>query len=147
MVDGGIEIRRAVEEDAGRICEINESALGYSYPPAETRQRLKSILARGEERIFVACLDGEIVGYIHGSGYECLYCAPLKNIMALAVDDRYRGRGAGRILLKAMENWAKECGCAGIRLVSGFDRLGAHEFYRRCGYSHRKDQKNFIKYF
>jgi GNAT superfamily N-acetyltransferase len=67
--------------------------------------------------------------------------------MAIAVDEAHRGNGIGRSLLTAAENWSRECGCIGIRLSSGFERVGAHEFYQRCGYINRKQQKNFIKIF
>jgi len=147
MMDNGIVIRRAEMRDALRISEINRSALGYEYSLEDTQQRLERMLSRGTNRVWVACCGGEIAGYIHGSDYECLYCAPLKNIMALAVDEKHRGRGVGRQLLSELESWAKEESCAGVRLVSGFDRLGAHRFYYCCGYSLRKEQKNFIKYF
>lgn len=95
----------------------------------------------------MACCGGEVAGYIHGGGYECTYCAPLKNVLALAVDEKYRGLGVGRRLLEELEAWAKDKGCAGVRLVSGMDRLGAHAFYLRCGYIVRKEHKNFIRYF
>ena len=36
-------------------------------------------------------------------------------------------------------------GEAGIRLVSGSERLDAHAFYRKCGYTGDKQQINFKK--
>ena len=139
-------IRRAKIEDADRICELNKTGLGYNFSKEGTRQRLKAVLDLPAHRILVAEYDGMVAGYIHGSDYECTYCGPLKNILALAVDEKYRGRGVGRNLISAIEEWAKEEGSEGVRLVSGFERLDAHKFYTHCGYIERKDQKNFIKY-
>jgi predicted N-acetyltransferase YhbS len=140
-------IRPADLRDAEAIRQINLRAFGYDGGPDETAARLAEILKKSNVRIFAAELEGRVIGYIHGSDYDCTYMPPLKNILALGVLEEYRGSGVGRSLVDAFERWAKEDGCAGVRLVSGFDRAGAHRFYLRCGYSDRKDQKNFIKWF
>jgi len=142
-----IQIRLAVESDFQRIYELNRDSLGYEYPIEKTRERLKYILTRNTDRIWVACVDDLVVGYIHGADYECTYSDTLKNIMAIAVDERYRRNGIGRRLLENLEDWAMESGCIGVRLVSGYNREQAHQFYSRCGYVFRKNQKNFIKLF
>lgn len=141
-----IVIRPATISDAPRICKINRDSLGYDFPPDKTKARLSLVLASAN-CVLVACCGSEAVGYIHGSSYECVYCDPLKNIVALAVDPAHRHLGIGRMLLSALEDWAQSEGCAGVRLVSGFERQKAHQFYLHCGYMHRKDQKNFIKLF
>lgn len=142
-----MEIRECLVSDYKDIYLLNKNAFGYEYDLVKTKSRLYDILGRTTNKIYVACIDKKVVGYIHGSDYECTYSDSLKNIMAIAVDEEYQGRGIGRALLHAIESWAKEFNCCGVRLVSGFNRTGAHEFYSRCGYSLRKDQKNFIKYF
>lgn len=140
-------IRDCAADDYKRIYEINKHAFGYDYPLEKTKTRLVEILQRPTDQIFVACVEDKVVGYIHGSDYECTYSDSLKNIMAIAVDEQYRGQGIGKALLSAVEDWAKESCCCGVRLVSGFDRTKAHEFYLHCGYSLRKQQKNFNKLF
>lgn len=140
-------IRECETEDYKRIYELNKSAFGYEYPEEKTRLRLSEILKRSTDKLYVACIDDLVVGYIHGCDYECTYSDSLKNIMAIAVDETYREKGIGRALLTAIEQWAQADGCQGVRLVSGFNRTAAHIFYQRCGYTLRKEQKNFIKRF
>lgn len=142
-----IQIREAVVADGSSIYIINKNALGYEYPEEKTKVRLEYILKRETDKIYVAYEADKIIGYIHGADYECTYVDSVKNIMAIAVDEKYRGLGAGKKLLEAIEKWAEQDGCVGVRLVSGYNRQHAHEFYRHCGYDLRKDQKNFIKYF
>lgn len=142
-----MEIRECLASDYKDIYQLNKNAFGYDYDIEKTKIRLCEIISRTTDRIYVACIDSKIVGYIHGSDYECTYSDSLKNIMAIAVDEDYRGNGIGRALLNTIENWVKESNCCGVRLVSGFNREEAHKFYLRCGYINRKDQKNFIKYF
>ena len=140
-------VRTADLSDAESIRRINLQAFGYDYGPTETANRLADISKKPNIRIFVAEINGRVAGYIHGSDYDCTYMPPLKNILALGVLEEYRGRGIGRMLVAELEAWAKAGGCAGVRLVSGYNRTEAHKFYLRCGYADRKDQKNFIKLF
>ena len=142
-----ITIRECRISDYVKIYELNKNAFGYEYPLSKTRERLLGILKRPTDKLFVACIEEKVAGYIHGSDYECTYSESLKNIIAIAVDEEYRCMGIGRKLIEEVEKWAKECGCCGVRLVSGFDRTDAHEFYLHCGYKNRKQQKNFIKFF
>lgn len=139
-------IREAKIEDYADLHRINKDSLGYDYPVDKTRIKIEIILSLPTDKIFVAEIDNSAVGYIHLSVYECTYSDSLKNILAIAVTDAYQGMGVGRALLTAGENWARENGCCGIRLVSGFNREEAHRFYDACGYQLRKNQKNFIKW-
>lgn len=47
--------------------------------------------------------------------------------------------------LSDAEAWARETGACGVRLNSGMTRTGAHDFYRRNGYTGEKAQMRFIK--
>lgn len=67
--------------------------------------------------------------------------------MGIAVLSDFRNHGIGKLLLCEVERWAKNTGAHGIRLVSGASRIGAHKFYKACGYEENKDKKNFTKYF
>ena len=91
--------------------------------------------------------DGRVAGYLHLCDYDLLYAPPLKNVLGIAVASRFRRQGIGRALLQAGEDWARRTGAAGVRLVSGASRTGAHAFYRRCGYGGVKQQINFKKMF
>lgn len=140
-------IRKAVPEDAAAICAISVSALGYECPLGErgTAKRLAEIAERGEERVFVACEGGEVAGFAHIAPYQPLFEPKMKNVLGLAVAERFRMLGAGRALLEKIEQTAREDGCEAVRLNSADFRVGAHEFYRRCGYKTVKTQKQFVK--
>ncbi len=146
-MNSDVTIREARTEDCARILELNRDALGYDYPFAKTQANLAGLMTRPSNKILVGEYKGEVAGYIHAADYDCTYNDPMKNIMALAVDEKLRGMGIGRLLLCAAEKWAAECGCKGVRLASGFARTQAHEFYRHCGYTLRKEHKNFVKLF
>ena len=140
-------IRPANINDAESIQQINLMALGYDFSLADTTTMLSNILSKPNDIVFAAESNGLVVGYLHGSDYDCTYMPPLKNIMAMTVLEEYRGMGIGRLLLNAVEDWAKNEGCCGVRLISSLYRTEAHKFYLSCGYFDRKDQKNFMKLF
>lgn len=147
MMKDSIVIRKFKLEDYSQIQEINKTSLGYDYDLANTKKQLQRIIETTNDQLFVAELNQQVIGYIHAASYECTYCESLKNILALAVACDYQGHGIGKRLLQEVEAWAIEEGCKGVRLVSSETRLEAHKFYLNCGYSQRKIQKNFIKYF
>lgn len=139
-------IREAIIDDYKDIYFINKNGLGYDFPEDQTKEQLKIILNAPTDKIFVAEIDGKVVGYIQLSAYECTYSESLKNILALVVSEGFRKMGIGRKLLQTAEEWAKKSGAKADRLVSSSYQTGAHQFYINCGYTMRKDQKNFVKW-
>jgi|SRR5215211_2828190 len=59
------------------------------------------------------------------------YCA---RIMSFVVGSGHRGRGVGRALISAAEDWARQRGARDIMLTTHKRRAGAHRFYRSVGY-------------
>lgn len=142
-----MKIRRAVIEDAEAIYRLNQIGLGYDYPIEKTRVKLEKALSDPAQLVLVAECDGAVAGCIHLQDYDTLYFEPMKNILGLAVLPEYRRQGIATALLKAADQWAEETGAAGIRLVSGVSREGAHACYRRNGYQETHLQKNLRKLF
>ncbi len=140
-------IREAVQSDVQSIWQLNCDGMGYSYPLDSTRENLESLLQSTADKIFVAEMDGQVVGYVHANDYQLLYAPHMKNIMGIAVNRDYQHRGIGSALLRQVEQWAKQTGAAGVRLVSGATRTGAHAFYHQCGYAGDKAQLNLKKMF
>lgn len=139
-----ISLREVKEKDFKDIYELNKD-LGYEYPMERVKGRINYILENTKDMIIIAESDGEVVGYIHGSPYELMYSDSLVNVLGFVVKVKVRSNGVGNMLIGRLEEWAKNNGYAGIRLVSGHDRLGAHRFYENHGYINRKNQKNFVK--
>lgn len=141
----GVLIRDAVSGDAAALTRLNQIAMGYDYPEEKTAGKLEKLLNSGRDKILVAELDGQVVGYLHLVDYDVLYADHMKNIMGIAVDPERRRMGIGSALLEAGEAWAKATGADGVRLVSGESRVGAHAFYRSLGYAGNKMQLNLKK--
>lgn len=140
-----ITVRKATLCDAHALCRLNGEGMGYEYPAEKTAENLKATLEKEYERVFVAEVCGETVGYIHACIYGLLFAEMGINILGIAVAENYTRKGVGRALMNELENWARTQGAAYIRLVSGESRHGAHAFYEKCGYKSNKTQKNYKK--
>ena len=138
-------IREAALSDAEAIWMLNCTEMGYPFPLEATLDKLEKLLRRGSDKIYVATIDGAVVGYVHANDYDVIYAPHMKNIMGIAVAREHKHKGIGKALLQQVELWAADTGATGIRLVSGAARTGAHDFYRRCGYSGDKEQLNLKK--
>lgn len=141
-----MHIRDVQADDAPAICRINRDALGYEFPVEDTRAQLERIIKAANVVLFVAVDDTDVLGYIQLSDYENTYHRPLKNLITLATSPRHQRLGVGRRLLEAGESWARADGAAGVRLVTGLNRVEARKFYAANGYEVRKEQTNLIKW-
>ncbi|WP_439660072.1 GNAT family N-acetyltransferase [Lentzea sp. HUAS TT2] len=141
-----MHIRDVLAEDAPAIQQINREALDYEFPLPETLAQLERIIKAPNVVLLVAVDGADVLGYIQLSDYENTYHRPLKNLITLAISPRHQRRGVGRALLAAGEEWARADGAAGVRLVTGQNRVHAREFYAANGYAVRKEQTNLIKW-
>jgi predicted N-acetyltransferase YhbS len=125
-------IRRAAPEDAAGIAPLL-GELGYPSTPAQVEARLAALPAN--ELVLVAVVEGQVAG-LAGMRVEPLIelDEPWGRLTALVVGSRWRGRGLGESLVRAVEDEARGRGCAGVVLSSGNHRVDAHAFYERVGY-------------
>lgn len=142
-------IRSVKIEDAPAIAQIDREALGYGTKAEEAKERLAALLERRQSHLWVAELEEggakSIAGYVQACDYITTYHGSGKLVMTLAVHPAWQGRGIGAKLLGTVEEWAWEEGCDAVRLESGTGRHGAHRFYEKQGYAHRKDHRNYVK--
>ncbi len=139
------KIRECKVYDAKDIDKINIEQMGFEYGKEETMKKLEILLSSSKDKILVAEVKNKVVGYIHAADYDVVYAPHCKNVLGIAVLKEYERNGIGKALLTHIENWAKQTGAVGVRLVSGEARIAAHLFYNRCGYISKKNQKNFFK--
>ncbi|HEX5569388.1 MAG TPA: GNAT family N-acetyltransferase [Streptomyces sp.] len=87
------------------------------------------------EHFLVAVLDGRLAGYVRLVPPTPLACnAHVRQIQGLAVDDRARGRGVGRVLLRAAMAEAWRQGAVRITLRVLGHNAPARELYQSEGF-------------
>ena len=120
--------------------------LGYPVSLEALSDRLQSLLPRNNELVLVAELtDGKTIGWVHGSEQGFLQSGRRCEILGLVVETSHRGRGVGRALVAAVEQWARDRGLEQIGVRSAVQRVEAHPFYERLGYVCTKTQRVYRK--
>ena len=95
--------------------------------------------------MLVAEHQNEVIAFVSMHGFEFLH-APGKigRITAFCVEERYRSKGVGAMLLAAAEKYLTEQGCTKLEVTSNLARERTHQFYLQNGYL--IDSKRFVKY-
>ena len=137
-------IRSATLHDAPRVAELS-GTLGYPANAEEMARRLAGILAHDTHAVFVAEAAGEVVGWTHGSERQLLEMDRRCEILGLVVGAGQRGKGVGRQLVAAVEDWARARGLDEVFVRSNVVRLESHPFYERIGYERYKTQHAYRK--
>lgn len=139
-----VVVRPAKITDAARVAELSD-VLGYPVDRETMQRRLEQFGQREEQVVFVAEMNGKIVGWIHGAEHELLVVGRTAEICGLVVADRARGHGIGRRLIDAGEEWARGRGLDEISVRSNVVRPESHPFYERLGFTKIKTQHVYRK--
>jgi GNAT superfamily N-acetyltransferase len=134
----GMKVRPATAADSVRISVLC-AQLGYPASSDQVAQRIKTIQDQDDHILLVAQgPDSVLLGWVH------IFLRPLvvteleAELGGLIVDERYRGQGIGKHLIRHAEEWSSQKGCQALRLRSNIIRKDAHVFYKRIGYKQIK---------
>ena len=133
----------ATIERADRVTDEIVEAFGLLIPqlsssnPAPTREQLESIVASPACVLFLARVDGRIVGSL------TLATFPIPTgvrawIEDVVVDGGARGHGVGEALNRAAIDEARDRGAITVELTSRPSREAANRLYRRLGFVQRE---------
>lgn len=141
-----VAIRAASLADAAAIARLI-TQLGYPAAAGEIGDRLAYWLPDPMSTVLVAEHGGRVIGSLS------LHAVPYlertgrwARIESLVIDEDSRGAGAGRALIAAAEQAARQWGCLTMEVTSSRRRTGAHAFYRQAGYRDTCDEAGrFLK--
>ncbi|MFC2045491.1 GNAT family N-acetyltransferase [Chloroflexota bacterium] len=131
-----LSIRKAELKDINSLCSLMKEISGQAVSTKQMLNRLESIEASTIDSLFVCEENRDILGLLGFRIRENLEeVSRFAEVSAIVVHNNNRGKGIGRFLMDHAEKLAKELGCKGMWLVSGFGREEkAHEFYKQLGY-------------
>lgn len=134
--------------DAQEIQRISNFELGYDVDLDIVKKQIEKLTNDNKHNVIIGFENEQtrkIIGFVHAELYESLYMDTGINILGLAVDSNFQGRGIGKRLMNAIEDYALKNNISFIRLNSNVRRTEAHKFYESIGYVCDKTQKRLIK--
>lgn len=116
----------------GQQRERCEDPLPESYIKA-----FREIDADPNNELVVAELDGEVVGTLQLTYIPSISFQGGKRctVESVRVDEKLRGKGIGREMMRWAIERAKAKGCISMQLTTNNDRTDAHRFYESLGFS------------
>ncbi|MBV9677729.1 MAG: GNAT family N-acetyltransferase [Acidobacteriaceae bacterium] len=139
-----ITIRSMTPSDAKEAAALS-SELGYPVSAEVMEARLHQFATLQDHAVYVACLQGSVVGWIDIGAVYHLQSPPYGEIGGLIVSAHYQGRGIGRRLMQAAEQWIESRKLTKVLVRSHIKREAAHAFYLRQNFSRLKTQAVFTK--
>jgi GNAT superfamily N-acetyltransferase len=126
------EIRQAEAGDVDEVAGLAAAlAMSFEFSASRLRENYPSLLAEDGACLLLAVDGDQSVGYLLGFRHLTFYAnGPVGWVEEIVVRDQERGRGIGRILMSAFEQWAAAQGCALVALAT----RRAAPFYRNLGY-------------
>jgi ribosomal protein S18 acetylase RimI-like enzyme len=113
----------------------------YGYGSEAARRNLEASLAEGRADLLCVLDSGRVAGFawfvprgaFDRSGY----------LRLIAIDDRYQGRGIGKLLIEELER--RHLARGGIALLASADNPAAHRFYERLGYAQVGELRDYVR--
>lgn len=129
-----VTIEKLKKEDIPELLKLYQSLIPFNTSMAQSVEIYKEMLRDERYLLLVAKDDNEIVG--SALGVCCIgLIEPFLVIEDVIVKDGNRGKGIGRKLFEALDEFAKGKHCGYAILVSSAFREGAHQFYERIGFA------------
>jgi GNAT superfamily N-acetyltransferase len=138
-----VSIRQANREDLSAIIALFASDMIGGHGDTTDTDAFPDYLAAFEritttpnETLYIAELDGEVVGTFQTTVLTTLSGRGSSNMLIEAVQTRedMRGRGIGETMMRFAIEEARQQGLSKVQLGSNKERVDAHRFYERVGF-------------
>ncbi len=138
------KVREAVPGEVERVLGMYEwlfappGSVPPRWDPERARAAIADAIADQEAAVLVAEHRGDLLGLCTAYlDMNSVRFGPRCWVEDLAVSPGHRSQGAGKALLDAAKDWARERGASHLELDSADVREDAHRFYEREGPSWR----------
>lgn len=131
-----LTIQEADVWDIKAVSELDKNNFSNNF----SAEMLEQIFASKRNRIFVAMLENELVGFIVAEND-----IDEINISHVVVDKAYRNHGIGSKLIEFVEQYAKNIQINVVSLEVSVNNFTAKTLYEKLGYTSRRVRKNYYK--
>lgn len=128
--------------DAVAVTQLS-AQLGYDIAQNQVAKNIRAIQKCENDTAYVAMDDNEVVGWIHIFYTSRIETTSFCEIGGLIVDERYRGKGIGKLLVEKAKSWTISKRCKDLRVRTNVKRSDTHKFYEAAGFEEVKQQKIF----
>ncbi|HUQ65141.1 MAG TPA: GNAT family N-acetyltransferase [Flavitalea sp.] len=132
-------IREVTAEDAAAIAALSHQ-LGYTISEDQTLQNIHALLQSERHVTFVA-VDENVIGWMGVSYTVSVESPPLCEIHGLVIDEQYRNKGIGKLLIEKAKEWSRDKAVGKLRLRCNVKRTETHTFYEYISFAEVKQQK------
>lgn len=133
MTTNGVTTRIATLDDAAELARLNHLFNKFQ----DTVETMAARLAdpRRVETPILAEVDGHVVGFtaVHVVP-SVFYPTPRAEVTEMFVEEAYRKRGIGRVLMAHAEQVAREQGAVDLLVLTDFKNHAAQGLYRAMGF-------------
>jgi N-acetylglutamate synthase-like GNAT family acetyltransferase len=129
-------MRKAEAGDIDSLCDLMAELAEHSISREDMLDRLGHVEKSDIDYLFVCEEDDYVLGLLGlRMRVNLEEVSKFGEISAIVVRPESQKKGVGRYMMDYAEKQARDLGCTGMWLVSGFGREEeAHEFYKRLGY-------------
>lgn len=143
-----IKIRGAIKDDIDGLDKVMRVICDNGANREKTPGLIEQISKDDRKYLMIAesADTKEILGSLYALVFEdiCGTAQPILLIENVAVLEKCQGMGVGKKMFEEIEEWGRKFDCHYVMLVSGNDRVGAHKFYEKLGYSEVKGFKKYL---
>jgi N-acetylglutamate synthase-like GNAT family acetyltransferase len=142
-----VKVRPATGADAPEIQRLYDELVPGDRNIRVAPERLEALRLDKHNRLLVLEAEGQVCGTAFLTiGLDSMYgFQPFGTVENVILAPTHRGRGLGRVLMSAVEEEARSCGCTKLMLLSSVKRVEAHSFFSRIGFDGEK-KRGFVKY-
>ena len=126
-------LEKLKEEDIPDLLELYKDLVPFEIFKEKSVETYKEMLTDDNYLLLAAKEDEKVIGSVLGICCKSL-TVPFLVVEDVIVKDGLRGKGIGRELMEALDEFAKAKQCAYSILVSSDFRKEAHKFYESIGY-------------
>ena len=132
-----VQIRAAETKDIPTLIELLRALFAieadFNFDEHKQRRGLELLIKnQSERRVFVAEIENQAVGMCSVQTLiSTAQGAPKGWIEDVCVDEKYRGRGVGKMLLQAVDDWCLARNIRGLQILCDTENAPAQKFYEK----------------
>ncbi|SRR5690625_1056858 len=130
-------IKEATVKDINEVVKM-ALLLWHDHTYEEFKEEMTEVITDPKAKIYLCYVNNEPIGFaycqLRYDYVEGTSSSPVGYLEGLYVKEAFRNQGAGRKLVRACENWAKEKGCREFASDCELDNVTSLAVHKKLGF-------------